>query len=183
MVDGIVKSLRGAASLPACVFSLMAWAALAGCSHGTIGVVNTNQTLGQQLQGLQANGTLPTLDVSSSLTGTDANGNGVRDDIDTYIAALPDTAVQKKALTQMAQALQMMLTVNTTSASALTAASLANNRAVTCVWSVYTSGQYNKVFTMQEITMDTMVRLKAYELYNAARNGAVVPSLTGSTCN
>jgi hypothetical protein len=137
----------------------------------------------QALQALQASGQIPVLDTTTSLTGTDADGNGVRDDIDKYIASLPDTAAQKKALTQMAQGLQTTLTVDTTNPNALAAASLALNRGDKCIWQSYTSGQSAKALTMEEFTMNTMPRLMAYDLYNAARNGAVVTPASGTVCN
>ena len=143
----------------------------------------TTQSVPDTLRNLQASGALPTLDLSITVSGPDSNNNGVRDDLDKFIAALPDSATQQKALTQFAQAVQTMMTVDLTNPSAVTAASLANNRAVSCIWQSYPSGQHKKVVLMQEISVNTFVRLKAYEKYNAARNGAVIPSLAGSTCN
>ncbi|MEO6923282.1 MAG: hypothetical protein ABI142_05605 [Bryocella sp.] len=123
------------------------------------------------------------MDTSNSLTGTDANGNGVRDDLDAYIAGLKDSPVQQKALTQLAQAIQATLSVDLTKSTALAAASLNINRGVTCVWQTYTADQHAKVQLVQELSINTLTRLNAYEKYNAARNGAVIPSLSGSTCN
>ncbi|MEO6802998.1 MAG: hypothetical protein ABI197_07125 [Granulicella sp.] len=135
------------------------------------------------LRNLQASGALPTLDTSSTIAGPDTNVNGVRDDLDKFIAALPDTATQQKALIQFAQAVQVMMTVDLTSPSAISAASVANNRAIGCIWQSYSSGQHKKVLLVQELSVNTLTRLQAYEKYNAARNGAAIPSLAGSTCN
>lgn len=143
----------------------------------------TGLSVPDTLRSLQASGALPTLDTSSTIAGPDTNSNGVRDDLDKFIAALPDTAAQQKALTQFAQAIQTMMTVDLTNPSAVSAASLANNRAVGCIWQSYSSGQHKKVLLIQEISVNTLTRLQAYEKYNAARNGAVIPSLAGSTCN
>ncbi|MEO6803412.1 MAG: hypothetical protein ABI197_09245, partial [Granulicella sp.] len=156
---------------------------LAGCS-GSAPTVNSTPPTGavsvpDTLRNLQASGVLPTLDTSSTIAGPDTNSNGVRDDLDTFIAALPDTAAQQKALTQFAQALQIMMTVDLTSPSAIGAASLANNRAIGCIWQSYSSGQHKKVLLVQEISVNTLTRLQAYEKYNAARNGAAIPSLAG----
>jgi delta 1-pyrroline-5-carboxylate dehydrogenase len=144
---------------------------------------STGLSVPDTLRSLQASGALPTLDTSTTVAGPDTNSNGVRDDLDKFIAALPDTAAQQKALTQFAQAVQTMMTVDLTSPSAVSAASVANNRAVGCIWQTYPSGQHKKVLLVQELSVNTLTRLQAYEKYNAARNGAVIPSLAGSTCN
>ncbi len=159
----------------------MVGAALAvqGCSgHGSSpgivtpvgGAATSTTTPLQTFQALQASGQIPVLDLTTSLTGTDADGNGVRDDLDKYIAGLPDTAAQKKALTQLAQALQTTLTVDTTNSSALAAVSASLFRGDTCVWQQYSSGQQH-------------AKAMAYDNYNAARNGAVVTPPTGTVCN
>jgi len=169
----------------ACLLTAAALAA-AGCSKGTIGSpVSTKSDIpiDQQWALLQKQGLLPTLDVSSSVPGTDANGNGVRDDLDKFIASLPDSAAQKNALTQLAQAVQAAMTVDTTNATAVATVSLNLNRADTCIWAVYPSGQSAKAMTIEELSVNTLNRLKAYEQYNAARDGAVDPALTGNTCN
>lgn len=166
--------------MTACIGTL----GIAGCGGGSSNVpAAAPATVAQTLQSLQSQGKLPTLDTSATVAGTDSDGNGVRDDLDKYLAALPDTAAQKNALTQLAQAIQASMLVDTTSAAALTATSLALNRADTCVWAVYSAGQSAKVQAIEELSVNTKTRLVAYEKYNAARHGAVVPSLSGSTCN
>jgi hypothetical protein len=58
------------------------------------------------------------------------------------------------------------------------------NRADTCVWSVYPSGQSTKALLLEELTVNTPTRLAAYEGYNAARDGASVSSIPAATaCN
>ena len=74
------------------------------------------------LQAKVAGGELPTLDASSSVTGAHVNSDGVRDDIDTLIAAQTDTPAQKAALTQVAQSIQGTLTLNVSDSTAVTAA-------------------------------------------------------------
>ncbi|MEO6924458.1 MAG: hypothetical protein ABI142_11585, partial [Bryocella sp.] len=132
---------------------------------------------------LEAQGKLPTLDITQTLLGTDSDNNGVRDDLDKYIAALPDTADQKKALIQLAKAFQSTLAIDTTNAAALTSASLALNRGVGCIFQVYPANQPAKAYLMQELTANTLMRLQAYELYNAARNGTTTTMQTASVCD
>ena len=160
---------------------------LAGCSGKSTTpvapIVPATTSVPDTLRSLQTSGVLPVLDTTATIVGTDANSNGVRDDLDTFIAAQPDSSVQRKALTQFAQAIQTMMTVDLGNPSAVSAASLANNRAVTCIWQSYTTNQHKKVVLMEELSVNTLIRLKAYEKYNAARNGAAIPSLSGPTCN
>ena len=56
-------------------------------------------SLSQQIKALEDSGAYPKLDRSADLKGPDQNLNGVRDDIDAWIATLPITEVQKKAAT------------------------------------------------------------------------------------
>lgn len=51
------------------------------------------------------------LDRTNTLLGTDSNNNGIRDDIDAYIAKKYTDPAQKKAVENMAKAMQKSLTV------------------------------------------------------------------------
>ena len=163
-------------------------ALIAGCSgsHPTASTsaTNSSQTPAQAFQSLQQSGVLPTLDVTNTVQGTDSNGNGVRDDLDAYIASLPDSNTKKKALTQLAAAIQDTMTVNTTNSTALAATSSTLNLAVNCVWYQYGSPQaHEKVMLIEELSVNTMTRLNAYEAYNSARNGSATALASGNTCN
>ena len=138
----------------------------------------------QALKAMQAAGTLPTLDVGSSVTGTDADGNGVRDDIDKIIAAQTASAAQKSALTQLAQGIQATLTVSVTDPAAVALVADKLNLAVACVWSVNDNAKApGQVRLLEELTVNTLPRLTAYEQYNYARNGAVIVLPTGVACH
>ena len=56
---------------------------------------------------LQSVGGAPVLDRTDTISGVDANGDGVRDDIATYVASLPDSEKQRKSLIQFHKALNM----------------------------------------------------------------------------
>ena len=151
-----------------------------GCSGNS----NSSQTPAQVLQGLEASGDLPTLDITTSLTGTDADGNGVRDDLDKYVAGLADSSAEKKALIQEAQAIQASLVVDLTQQPQLLVVRTNMARAVNCVWTVYPKGeQHEKVALIQELSINTLTRLKAYEAFNSSQNGITQTLLDGSTCN
>jgi hypothetical protein len=135
------------------------------------------------LQALVMSGKLPTLDVTNSLLGTDSNGNGVRDDIDALIAGTTDSTAQKAALTQFARSLQGSLAVDTTNASALSQAALTVNKAVSCLFQQYNANTaVGRVHWLQELTVNTLVRLTAYETFNSALNGTVMANPPGEVC-
>jgi hypothetical protein len=155
----------------------------AGSSGQTPAPTPMALTVPQILQQLQAAGQLPTLDVTTTVAGTDSDKNGVRDDIDKFIAALPDTAGQKKALTQMAAAVESTMVVDTTNAVALSTTSMGLNQGTACVFQMYTANAAAKAYLMEELTVNTPIRLHAYQLYNYARNGSTATMATGSVCN
>lgn len=75
---------------------------------------NAPLTMKEQIKALEDSGKLPKLDRSTSIAGLDVNNNGIRDDIDAWIAALPITGVQKKAAEQSAKVRQAELLVDLT---------------------------------------------------------------------
>lgn len=142
-----------------------------------------SSSLLDQLNALQKSGGLPTLDISASVAGTDANQNGIRDDIDAFIAARPDSAGQKAALSQYAKALQTTLLIDTTQASADSAAAVEIGRSIACIWSVYdpaTAYQMSK--DLQKYTVNTLPRIKAYDRFNFSMSGSVLTAPTGVVC-
>jgi hypothetical protein len=158
------------------------WLSACGGSSGSGG--SSASTVAAQLQALVASGALPTLDVSSSVTGTDADSNGVRDDIDAIIRAQSDTGTQKAALTQFAQSIQATLTLDATNSSAVSAAAGSVRTAVACLFTQYDGATAAKrARWIQEISINTMVRLQAYDKFNAVMSGTVTPAATGAVCN
>ena len=136
------------------------------------------------LQAKVAGGELPTLDVSSSVTGAQVNSDGVRDDIDTLIAAQTDTPAQKAALKQVAQSIQGTLTLNVSDSTAVTAAATGMRKAIACLFTQYDStSAAGRFHWIQEISINTMPRLKAYDLFNVAMNISVTQMATGEVCN
>jgi hypothetical protein len=166
----IRKIVRGATALMGCALGLTA----CGGNHNA-------PTAEQQLQAMEQHGTLPKLDISNSLTGTDADGNGVRDDVDKLISAQPDMPAQRAALTQMAHSIQASLTSDATTVAAT--ADLMN-RAVACVFSQYEASKAaGQIKWIEEISINTLPRLNAYEAFNKAMSGSVTHSAKGVTCN
>jgi hypothetical protein len=141
-------------------------------------------SVAQTLAAMQAGGELPTLDVGTTLMGDDVDGNGVRDDVDRFIAAQGDSPVEKASLTQLARAVQATLTTQLGDEPSLSKASTSVMRGVACVWSAYGRTQAsNKVATIEQITVNTQQRFAAYATYNAALDGQVMTLPSGSVCD
>lgn len=148
----------------------------------------TPLTVAQEIARLEDEGTIPKLDRSSALAGTDANTDGVRDDIATYIASLPYDASQKTALMQLASSLQMALTADISDPAAMDAARLAIGRGINCVFSSFpaaadTARAAQVTTDLQELTMNTKERVKAYLVFTGSSDGVVLPNPSGDTCD
>jgi hypothetical protein len=137
------------------------------------------------------------LDQGTSIAGSDADGNGVRDDIDAWISSLPDTATEKAALTRDAKTIQQALVVDTTQRAAVVSVANAMARATGCEF--YQYGAYyeagssapqnmqlitNRIKLLEEYTVNTPTRAAAYEKFNAAMSGGVTNMPRGAaTCD
>lgn len=64
------------------------------------------------LKKMEDGGKIPKLDRSASLAGPDANGDGIRDDIEAMIVAFNRTPEETQALRQLAKAFQIGMTKN-----------------------------------------------------------------------
>ncbi|MHB1677529.1 MAG: hypothetical protein ACYCSS_08320 [Sulfuriferula sp.] len=161
--------------------------ALSGCGGGSgsgSATPSTPASLANAILQAESSGAVPKLNHDNTVLGPDVNGNGIRDDVDLYIAAQPDTPAQKAALSQMAVALQASMAVDTTNRNALLAVSTKMMNGVACLFSVYNDmvgGQ--KSDDIEKITVDTMTRLHAYEKFNTAESGTIDTAPTGSGCD
>lgn len=160
--------------------------ACGGGSSGTASALPTSPTVKTTAEAISLadkNGTLPALNRDSTVAGPDANANGVRDDLDTYIAALPDTSPQKSALSQMSASLGKAMLTDTTNQSAMLAASKEIAAAAACLYARYDSSvASNKSKDMRKLTINTRVRFDAYDKFNAALNGTTFVLPQGDGC-
>ena len=142
-------------------------------------------TLAQQIKALEDSGAYPKLDRSADLKGPDQNLNGVRDDIDAWIATLPITEVQKKAATDDAANMQKKLLVDLTDKFALQAIADESMASTLCMRSLFQPNpqEASKVmFKIEALTANTKQRAMRYIQYNKARSGSVTSAPTGNTC-
>jgi hypothetical protein len=113
--------------------------------------------------------------------GPDVNNNGVRDDIEAYIAALQLTEVQKKAAMQDAKAMQMTLTVDTTDKAAVQKVGEIMMASSNCIGDRITNfTDYS--LKLESITANTKERAKQYIKFNTASSGSVTSMPSGDTC-
>jgi hypothetical protein len=152
---------------------------------GLASVSATPATLLAQIQALEASGALPALDRSADIQGPDANNNGVRDDIEAWIAALPITETQKKAAMQEARAQQRMLIVDLTDRVALQSTADQMAASVVCRGDVFSPNFQdgsNLGAKIEAITANTRERARRYVNYNKARSGSSLTLPQGNTC-
>ncbi|MGV8894792.1 MAG: hypothetical protein ACOH2K_18050 [Burkholderiaceae bacterium] len=128
-------------------------------------------------------GALPALNRDATVLGVDVNGNGVRDDLDAYIAALPDTVLQKAALSQMAAAIGNALTTDTANLSSMLIASKQIAAAAACNHARYDSATASKKSAeIEKISVNTKTRFQAYDKFNAALSGTTFVRPQGDGC-
>lgn len=147
----------------------------------------TPPSASEQLAQLEKDGKLPTLDRSISIAGPDSDKNGVRDDVDSWLARRFTGTAQRAAATQMAKAVQEALIVDGTSPSASKQVSQHLSNALNCLFARFpdTEGTQAPAAVSQEIesvTTNTKARLLAYFGYNKSRDGTPSSLPKGDTC-
>lgn len=181
--------MNGMKRLRARWFPLAIASALAACGGGGgTGDSASALTPKEQIAQLEASGALPTLERGDSIAGTDANANGVRDDIERYLETRYTTPAERAAAMQMARAFQQMLLVDKHDAVALDAVSELGSRAIVCGSSVFAGPDASvelsrMTTTLESMTTNTKFRLLAYLGYNKARSGSVSTMPKGASCD
>ena len=143
------------------------------------------QSISQQIKALEVSGKLPKIDVSKDIKGSDQNQNGVRDDIEAWIAAQPMTEKQKSAAMLKAEGFQKTLLVDLTDKAALKKLEDELMIATKCLGDAYNPNRdesYKISKQMQALNTSTKERLIRYMKYNAALSGMSFRSPTNYTC-
>ncbi len=140
----------------------------------------------EQIAKLENSGAIPKLDRSDSLTGTDSDNNGVRDDIDTYISSNYSIPNQKTAVLQTAKALQKTLMVDTNNIESVKEVNRQVSRGIDCIFTVFnnnsTKSPTQAVQELESITANTKQRLLTYLKYNKALDGTSSALTEGDSC-
>lgn len=140
--------------------------------------------LAQQIAALERSGAYPALDRSSDIAGPDANGNGVRDDIEAWINIQPANDGQRKALMQKARSLQQTLSVDLKNQLALQQVDdglAASSNCGLIQFSPYATFS-QLAGKIEAMTANTKERAVRYMQYNAARSGSSTTLPNSDTC-
>jgi len=172
--------------------ALLSACALAACGGG--GDSNDGQQSGatpppvedtaSAILALEESGAIPRLlDRSDSLAGTDADGNGIRDDIDAYIDQHYSGEERQSAARQFARGMQATLLVpaNDTEAARIVARQVM--RGIVCTYSRFNDADADQVIDdVRAITTNTQSRLLAHLAYDRALDGMAFTLPQGDTC-
>ena len=159
-----------------------------GSGGGAGGGEAAPKTPAQAVAQLEAQGKIPSnLDRSNTLAGIDADGNGIRDDVDAHILKL--SAVQQPIARQKARAVQAKILVDKTNIQAVREAALKSKKAMTCSYFRFPGNSAEDGKLRQQvdeeitsITTNTKSRLLAYLAISKALDGTVSVALDGDTC-
>ncbi len=147
----------------------------------------TSKTPKEQIAALEADGSIPKLDRTGTVAGTDANSNGVRDDVDAFIVSSYSAPSQRAAATQFAAVLQSAMLVDASNTSEVKAISVRGARAVNCIYTRFDgSGDTRQpglvVEEIRSVSTNTKLRLLAYLSYSKALDGTSGALPEGDTC-
>ena len=154
-------------------------------SPGAPSTSGPTPTPAAQIQALEASGELPKLDRSSDIKGPDADNNGIRDDIDAWIAAQPISDSQKKAAQQSARVIQAELLADLTNRAELDQLGDRSMASIVCLGdSFMPERQKGRDLSSQieAMTANTKERTKQYIAYNRAVSGSSGRLPEGNTC-
>jgi len=162
---------------------------LAGCggggSSGT--AADTSKTPKEQVMALETSGAIPKLDRGNTLVGTDANANGVRDDVEAFVTSNYTTSIQRTAAMQTAKAMQQALNVDKADILAVKVVAREISRGINCIYTKFdgANGAKQPAQVAQEleaITANTKQRLLAYLQFNKALDGTSSALPEGDSC-
>lgn len=122
-----------------------------------------------------------TLTVASaaSVGGSDANGNGIRDDIDQYIAATFSDANQTAAARQFATALHAAVLHAGDKAAALANAARVT-AAIDCMASFADQTAFDRILEIQPLELNDSARTQAWLAYNEQIAGGYFTGIVGN---
>lgn len=141
-------------------------------------------TTADKIEAMEQAGKLPRLDRSADVRGPDADANGIRDDIDSWIDKQGFNPREKKAAQQLAKALQAAVLVDPNNVTAVRDAAAANSLAIKCVITSSRDAEagYKTVTNLEKFTANTKARVMAYLKYNVKLDGSVSKSPEGDGC-
>ena len=144
-----------------------------------------DEAVSEALRDLEASGAIPVLDRSVTIEGADTDGDGVRDDVDTYIESLPDTDAQQDALRQASRVFTEAMHAGEGHPDADGLRRMAEMivNAANCIWVTYGSdAAADKVQDMTRVMVNTPERFDAFAQFDGMLRGVVITIPEGDTC-
>lgn len=161
--------------------------ALTACGGSDDSTPSNNRDTPPTVQSLENSGEIPKLDRSAELLGSDSDNNGIRDDIDNYIAIHFSETGEVAAATQAARANQSVLDTDLSNQTAVRQTNQKVSRATACIYDAFdestASAQPAAVSRdLEAITYNTAERLEKYMEFNKALDGTSWSLPEGNSC-
>ena len=168
-----MKYLNGTAYIAALIVLIMG-----GCESNIAGnrSVEHNKPHNTNEQRFQHNkpDRISLINTNKSISGTDLNRNGIRDDVEAYISAMPDTELQKDRLAKFHKAIMAAMLADTENEAELRNTGNELSKSSHCLSYAYGAEvAFEKGREIQKLTVDTKPRYLAYTKYNHAIDGSV----------
>lgn len=158
-----------------CLPLVLAIAACSNDEHSSSDTPSDNSPT--TIQELENTGAIPKLDRSDDVQGLDSDNNGIRDDIDEYVALHYSGTAQVDAANQAARANQSVLMADLQDPTSIRQSNQKLSRATACIYEVFgtsaSSIEPAEVSRdLEAISFNTAGRLKKYMEFNKALDGA-----------
>ena len=159
---------------------------LTACAGNLPAETTSPTTIQATIFALESSVKLPMLDRSASISGPDANTNGIRDDVDAYSARQGYSAQQLKSVQQTAKAMFNILIVDISNQDALRVSDLSLQKSIKCAYSKFPDSSppypHEIIKNIEKLYVNTKPRVEVYMRYQRAMNGKVLASPQGDTC-
>ncbi len=171
------------------LLGLVALGVLTGCGGGGGGggaTIAAAEPAATVMAKLQSDGATLALDRSTSVAGSNVNGDGIRQDVADWIKSQSTyTGDLPKAALQLAKAYQSALTVSLTDDNAVRVVRLASSDAVECIMQKAAPDidlGYKIVANLRRVTVNTDARVTAYLAYVEKVNDTVARAPEDDGC-
>ena len=161
----------------------MAILIIAILSLGGCGGEDNISSISDAIDRLVAEGKYPRLNRDSDVAGPDVDGNGVRDDLDAYVASLPDKEEQKKAAIQYLAAYQYAITIDFKNSQEVDDAITKTMDATSCIFERYGADEAMKITkNLETYLFNTRARFEAEQMFDIAQQWKVIESKDKGYC-
>lgn len=123
----------------------------------------------------------------NAIRGADLNNNGIRDDIDAYIAKQSYSTAQLSAVARYARWIQSAVTFASVNREDARIIALEDGKAIDCIYEKFQfPDSPDKAATIavkiESLTVNTPVRKKSYQKFNELISGMAFQLPQGNTC-